>query len=101
MNIQIRSIGIPASEALSAHVERRLAFALSRFAHRLDRVLVRFSDLNGPKGGSDKVCQVDFTLKGLAPESVEAQDADLYSAVDLAAAKAGRRVARLVERNQN
>ncbi|MDP1832660.1 MAG: HPF/RaiA family ribosome-associated protein [Geothrix sp.] len=101
IQIQIRGIGVPTSEALSAHVERRLAFALSRFSSRVDRVVVRFSDLNGPKGGLDKVCQVGFTVKGLGPESVEAQDADLYCAVDLAAAKAGRRVARLLERNQD
>ena len=101
MNIQIRSVGIPASEALTAHAERRLAFALSRFSSKIDRVVVRFSDLNGPKGGPDKVCQVGFTVNGLGPESVEAQDADLYCAVDLAAAKAGRRVARLLERTRD
>lgn len=31
MNIQIRAIGIPPTEALSAHIERRIAFALSAF----------------------------------------------------------------------
>ncbi|HLP31509.1 MAG: putative sigma 54 modulation protein/ribosomal protein [Holophagaceae bacterium] len=97
MNIQIRGIGIPQTEALTAHIQRSLAFALSRFATRLDRVVVRFSDLNGPKGGCDKVCRVGFTLKGAGTEAVEARDLDLYSAVDQAAAKAGRRVARLVE----
>lgn len=99
--IQIRGVGIPGSDALTAHAERRLAFALSRYASRIDRLVVRFSDLNGPKGGNDKVCQIGFTLKGMAPESVEAQDADLYCAVDLAAAKAGRRMARLIERTHN
>jgi len=101
MNIQIRAIGIPPTEALSAHIERRMAFALSRFYARMDRIVVRFSDLNGPKGGQDKVCQVGFTLRGMAPEIVEAKDADLYLAIDLAAAKAGRRMARLIERSHN
>lgn len=101
MNIQIRAIGIPATEAISAHIERRLAFALSRFSTQLDRVLVRFSDLNGPKGGNDKVCQVDLEVRGLGPASVEARDADLYAAVDLAAAKAGRRVAHLLDRQRS
>ncbi len=98
MNIQIRAVGIPSSEALAEHIERRIAFALSRFSDRLDRIRVRFSDLNGPKGGQDKVCQVDFRLKGLGPASVEARDADLYAAIDLAAAKAGRRAAHLLDR---
>ncbi|MFN7958786.1 MAG: HPF/RaiA family ribosome-associated protein [Holophagaceae bacterium] len=101
MNIQIRGIGIPPTEALAAHIERRLAFSLSRFAARLERVVVRFSDLNGPKGGCDKVCRVGFTLRGHGPEAVEARDADLYSAVDQAAVKAGRRVARLLEQARN
>ena len=101
MSIQIRGIGIPPTEALSAHIERRIAFALSRFSSKIDRVVVRFSDLNGPKGGPDKICQVGFTVKGMGPESVEARDPDLYCAVDLAAAKAGRRVARLLERTRD
>lgn len=100
MDIQIRAIGIPATEAIETHIERRLAFALSRFSTHLDRILVRFSDLNGPRGGTDKVCQVDLQLKGLGLASVEARDADLYAAVDLAAAKAGRRVARLLDRHR-
>jgi len=97
MNIQIRGIGIPATEALTAHIERRLAFSLSRFSVHIERVVVRFRDLNGPRGGCDKVCRVGLTLKGLGPEAVEARDADLYFAVDQAAVKAGRRVARLLE----
>lgn len=97
MNIQIRGIGIPATEALAAHIERRLAFSLSRFSAQIERIVVRFSDLNGPRGGCDKVCRVGFTLRGLGLESVEARDADLYFAVDQAAVKAGRRVARLLE----
>jgi ribosomal subunit interface protein len=101
MNIQIRGVGIQKSQALSAYIERRMAFAFSRFYARMDRILVRFSDQNGPKGGQDKVCQVGFTLRGMAPEIVEAKDADLYLAIDLAAAKAGRRMARLIERSHN
>lgn len=97
MNIQIRGIGIPPTEALTAHIERRIAFSLSRFSAQIERVVVRFSDLNGPRGGADKVCRMGFTLKGLGPESVEARDADLYLAVDQAAVKAGRRVARMLE----
>ncbi len=100
MNIQIRGIGIPPTEALTAHIERRIAFALSRFYPRLNRIVVRFADLNGPKGGSDKTCTVGFTVKGVGPDSVEARDADLYFAVDQAAAKASRRVARMLEQSQ-
>jgi ribosomal subunit interface protein len=100
MNIQIRGIGIQGTEAIAAHVERRLAFALSRFSAHLDRIQVRFSDLNGPKGGPDKVCQLDFQVRGAGTATVEARDADLYAAVDLAAAKAGRRVARLLDRRR-
>lgn len=97
MNIQIRGIGIPPTAALAAHIERRLAFSLSRFSSQIERIVVRFSDLNGPRGGADKVCRVGFTLKGLRPEAVEARADDLYFAVDQAADKAGRRVARMLD----
>lgn len=42
------------SDALRQYVERRLRFALGRFAHRLDQLQVRLEDVNGPRGGLDQ-----------------------------------------------
>jgi hypothetical protein len=47
MNIQIRA----RTEGLAC--ARRLAFALN---HIVSRIVVRLSDVNGPRGGVDKRC---------------------------------------------
>ena len=62
MQLQVRGRNIELTEALRAHVERRLQFALSRFGQRIGRVLVRLADVNGPRGGDDKSCHVDVNL---------------------------------------
>ena len=63
MNVQIRTRGIPVTEGLRSHVERRADFALDRFAERVTSVTVRFADANGHRGGVDKVCRVEVALR--------------------------------------
>lgn len=100
MNVQIRTRGIPVTEGLRSHVERRADFALDRFAERVTAVTVRFADTNGRRGGVDKVCRVEVTLRG-AP-GVRASDTheDLYVAIDGALHRAARGVARAVQRER-
>ncbi len=98
MNIQIRERNVDVTNVLRAHVERRLAFALSRFGDRVDRVLVRFSE-SGHGGGADKRCQINV---GLRPQVVRVEDIDLdlFAAVDHAANRVSRSVARALERER-
>lgn len=98
MHIEIRGVDMEPTGAIRDHVSRRLAFALSRYTGRLREVEVRLRDVNGPKGGLDKVCRIKATLTGLPTLVVEAADADLYAAVDLAADRAGRAVGRSLRR---
>jgi ribosome-associated translation inhibitor RaiA len=58
VQVQVRGRNIELTEELRAHVERRLQFALSRFSQRIDRVVVRLADANGPRGGDDKNCPI-------------------------------------------
>jgi hypothetical protein len=53
----IRGLQIALTDALLAHVERRLRVALSRFGPRIREAAVKLTDLNGPRGGFDKQCQ--------------------------------------------
>src|SRR5258708_25307421 len=97
MKIQIRGRNIALTKVGRTRVERRLGFALARFGERIDRVLLRFSDSNGDRGDVDKRCQIDV---GLRPRSVRVEhtDADLFIALDRAADRASRSVARALER---
>ncbi len=99
MKIHIRGRNVELTEVLRTHVERRLGFALGRFGERIGRVLLRFSDTNGHRGDVDKRCEIDV---GLRPRSVrvEQTDADLFVALDRAADRASRSVARALERER-
>jgi putative sigma-54 modulation protein len=97
MKIHIRGRNVELTKVLRTRVERRLAFALSRFGERIGRVLLRFSDTNGHHGDVDKRCQIDV---GLRPKSVRVEhtDANLFVALDRAADRASRSVARALQR---
>jgi putative sigma-54 modulation protein len=102
MKIEIRGSTVPISEALEEHILRKLDFALRRFADRLDRVVVRLVDLNGPKGGIDKRCRIAARLMSPVPSViVEATDADAYMAVSQAAARLEERVARTLSKQRD
>ena len=95
MKIQIRTRNVEVTEILRAHVERRLGFALGRFGDRIARVIVRFSDTNGPhRGGIDKRCQIDIALHPSANVRIEDTDVDWFTSVDRASDRASRCVAR-------
>jgi len=98
MKIDVRFRGLEASDALREHVIRRLHFKLNRFDRQVGSVLVRIGDVNGPKGGVDKRCQLTVRGPGLPWTTIEEVDADAYAAVDLAVERAGQAVARGVRR---
>jgi putative sigma-54 modulation protein len=100
MEIQVRALRIEVTNALRAHGERCLRFALGRFGDRIDRVTVWLADLNGPRGGIDKGCRIGVRLRPMGSVLVlEAAD-DPYAALGRAAGRAGRAVARRLARDQ-
>ena len=54
-------------------IATRLGGALRGVENRVERVVVRFEDLNGPKGGSDTACRIQLTLSGQPVVVVEAR----------------------------
>ena len=97
MNIQIRWNGIKKSEALEEYVIRRAGLALDRIASRIRRVVVRFEDLNGPKGGVDKCCRVELT-GDFGVRVAETRDVDFHAGADRALSIASRAVIRVLRR---
>jgi len=100
MQIDIRARRIEVGQALRAHVDRRLRFALSRFGERIAKVTVRFQDANGARGGVDKQCHIDVALRPEGNVIVEDIDADLRVVVDRAADRASRAVERDLQRRR-
>jgi ribosomal subunit interface protein len=98
MNLQIHTQAFDLTEGLRQHVERRLAYALNHGRDAVSRIVVRLSDLNGPRGGIDKRCGIEVRLKQAAPLVIEDVQADLYVAIDRAAERVGHSLDRRLAR---
>ncbi len=62
MRIRIRTDDIDAPADHARGTERRVRRAIGRLARRVSRVAVRLFDVNGPRGGIDKACEVTVWL---------------------------------------
>lgn len=100
MNIDIWMKDIKGDETARDQIERRFRFRLDRFSSRIGRVKVRITDLNGPRGGADKVCGIDIRLRPKGSVFVEHIDEDVFAAVDRASDRAARSIARAIKRMQ-
>ena len=99
MRVDIHASKIEINGTIEKYVERRLFFALGRFADVVQNVDVTLSDINGQKGGQDKLCRIRVGLKRNAkPVLADVLHEDLRTSIDLAADRLGRAVARAVDR---
>ena len=80
MQIDIYANGFTTTGALRAHVTRRLRYAFGCCTKRISRIMVRLSDINGPRGGVDKRCQIQVRLAALSDMVIEDTEADMYVA---------------------
>jgi hypothetical protein len=55
---------VSVDEATREHVRRRLAAKLGKLAPHIQRLTVRFTDVNGPRGGAGVDCDVKVVLNG-------------------------------------
>ena len=101
MQIDIQTLGFTLTNALREHTHSRLGFALAHGAETIDRVTVRLSDINGPRGGADKRCHIHVAVAHQADVVIEDIQADLYVAIDRATDRAGRALARQIERQRS
>jgi len=98
MQIDIQSRGFTLTDALLSYSQRRILFALAYCSGHVNRVVIRLSDINGPRGGADKRCHVQIMLAGIPDVVVEDTEVDLYAAIDRAVDRARRTVVRKVDR---
>ena len=101
MHIEIQARGFTLTQAIRGYVERRLRFALSARYARIDRLRVRLSDINGPRGGRDKRCHLQVLLPGQTALVIEDTKANLYVAIDCAADRARRTLTRRLARQRD
>jgi len=100
MHIDIQARSFSLTRALKNYAEKKLKSSLSRCEDHLQRVVIKLSDINGPRGGEDKRCHLQVMLFGLPDVIIEDTEEDMYAAIDRAADRAGCAVVRKVKRQQ-
>ena len=85
----------PQATDLRDLTERRVRFVLRRLGWLVPSAEVSMSDVNGPRGGVDKRCQVELKTGGAGPVVITAVARDWRSALDSALGRAARMVMRL------
>lgn len=98
MKISVRTRNIPWNDELQKQVERIITFAVDRHASRVIQISVTLTDLNGPRGGIDKVCQITADLRGTLPVLILERGDDLLAATNRAARRLGYRIAKRIRR---
>jgi hypothetical protein len=96
--LHVRTFGATAREGLGAYVREKLGRKLGKFAPSIERVSVRFDDVNGPRGGVDTVSHIKVVLSERPSVVVEAQGTDAWHAFDRASHRTERTVRRSLGR---
>ena len=91
----------PQATELRDLTERRVRFVLRRLGRLVPRAEVQMSDVNGPRGGIDKRCQVELRTDGAGSVVVASVAGDWRTALDDALARASRFLLRLRRRGSD
>ena len=100
MEIAIRARDIVWNEDLQDRVERSIEFAIDRHKSRIPRISVYLSDVNGPRGGVDKLCQITADMRGAQPVIILEKGVDVLAVVNRAVRRLGYRIGRRVHRER-
>ncbi len=97
MFVQIRGRRIDISQAMRRQVHLRILRPLRRRQEHLAQMLIWLKDLKGPRGGVDKICQVELELAARRQIIIREQDADLYRAIGRAGERLKLSIRRRIE----
>jgi hypothetical protein len=96
--LHVRTFGATSQVGLSDHVRKKLGRKLGKFSQAIERVSVRFDDVNGPRGGVDTVSRIKVVLSERPSVVVESHGVDAMRAFDQASHSAERTVRRSLGR---
>ena len=96
--LRIRVAGPQLDASEKQKVRDRLGRKLWRFGGDITQATVRFTDVNGPRGGVDTVCRIKLSVSGLAHIVAEARAVDAFAALQRASQGARNAIVRALER---
>ena len=90
------------TDAIRTYAIDHVAGRLAKHARDIQTVVVRFDDVNGGnRGGADKVCEVEVTLRRANPIIITELDDDLRAGMARAADRVEEAVDRAVGRRRD
>ena len=78
----------------------RVRFVLRRLTALVPRAKVQFSDVNGPRGGVDKRCQLELSTESTGTVVIASLARDWRTALDRSLSRATRVLTRSLQRHQ-
>ncbi|HRC55760.1 MAG: hypothetical protein IPI49_25505 [Myxococcales bacterium] len=100
MKLKIKTRGVIVHRELLDKVERMIRAGLGRFEHSVQRAELTVEDINGPRGGIDKVARLQVAGRGFPPILIEQSDREVGRAVTFAVERAARTLVRALKRAQ-
>ena len=100
MKIDVRTHSFDLSPSMRRQIERRLYIALHAFSRYIESVSVSIRDVNGPRGGRDKLSQVIVRFWRGTPIVVTGKGESLYPLMSQLAAAARRTVKSRIRRRR-
>lgn len=98
MKIYIFVHGMKPNSEITAYLKRRLLYAVSRFATRIERIEAGLIDVNGERGrGVDKRCRIVAKVVGMDRLVLHDDDAELLPLIDRTTDRFGRLLGRKLE----
>ena len=99
MEILIRGRAVEISHEIRELVARRMQLALDTFKDRTQVVSVCLTDVNGPRRGVDKLCQVTVDVHGVGTIVVAEKGLTVAGALNRAVARMKYRISEAIRRS--
>ena len=100
MRVNIQSPSFELTPALETRIRQGVASGTRRFADSVVSIDVFLKDVNGPKGGHDKLVRFRASLRDRQAIVVETVRNDLYAAIDVTARRLRRSIRRSVQKRR-
>ncbi len=90
----------PQAAQLREMAVRRVRFVIRRLAWLVPCARIQMEDVNGPRGGVDKRCQVELKTEGQGTVVITSLARDWRTALDTALSRAARAIVRGCQRSR-
>jgi putative sigma-54 modulation protein len=100
MNIQVKFRNVKKSSAAIMQVSNRLFLAFARTKEAIQSVSIIISDVNGPKGGVDKLCRILIKSAHLPDIVITENQTSTSAAIDRCIARARQNLSRQIKKNK-